>query len=156
MLNSTHIRQPRTSRPLRCALHNLDTLYQGTVHFVPHLHAHARELSAQKDRGVHAPAPDVDAYAGEGVAGALADKQDVADTSAFGIVFSEEAGSSAGGVEEGGLGGCYGSEGLRAGFLDVCGFGGEDGNAEVFAWDGVSNCRYRFIMYMRERSVLET
>jgi hypothetical protein len=74
MLNSAHIRQPRSPRPLRRALHNLDALYQRTVDFVPHFYAHASELASQKDGSVDAAAPDVDAYAGEGVAGSLANE----------------------------------------------------------------------------------
>jgi hypothetical protein len=74
MLNSAHIRQPRSSRSLGCALHNLDALYQRTVDFVPHLHAHAGELAAQQDCSVNTAAADVDAYACERVAGALAHK----------------------------------------------------------------------------------
>jgi hypothetical protein len=137
MLNSAHIRQPRSSRPLGCALHNLDALYQRTVDFVPHLHAHAGKLAAQQNGGVDAAAPDVDTDAREGIAGALAYEEDVADACAFGVVFCEEAGSCAGGVEHSGVGGGYGSEGVGAGFLDVWFCGCEDGDTEVSAWSGI-------------------
>ena len=134
MLDCAHVRQSRTSRPLRRALHNLDALHQRTVDLVPHLHAHAGELAAQQDRRVDAAAPDVDAHAGEGVAGALAHEQDVADARAFGVVFCEEAGSRAGGVEQGGLGSGDGGDGVGAGFLDVALRVGEDGDAELSDW----------------------
>jgi hypothetical protein len=133
MLNSTHIRQSRSSRPLRRALHNLNALHKRTVDLIPHLHAHACQLATEQDCGVDSATPDVDAYAGEGVASALADEQDVADTRAFGVVFCEEAGAGVGGVEEGGLGGCYGCDGVGAGLLNVGCAWGEDGDAEVFA-----------------------
>jgi hypothetical protein len=74
MFDKAHVCQARTSRPLRRALHDLDALHQRTVHLVPHLHAHARELPAEQDRRVDAAAPDVDADACEGVAGALPHK----------------------------------------------------------------------------------
>jgi hypothetical protein len=90
-------------------------------------------LAAEKDGSVDSTTSDVDAHAGEGVAGALADEEDVTDTCAFGVVFCEEAGSGVGGVEERGLGGCYGCDGVGAGFLDVRGAWVEDGDAEVFA-----------------------
>tara|TARA_R110002003_G_scaffold534_6_gene20247 strand:+ start:26987 stop:27352 length:366 start_codon:yes stop_codon:yes gene_type:complete len=121
MFDGAHIRQPRSSRPLRRALHNLDALDHRTVDLVPHLHTHARQLPAQKNRRVHAAPPDVDADAGERIAGALAHEQDVADARAFGVVFCEEAGAGAGGVKERGLGGGYGCDGVGAGFLDVGG-----------------------------------
>ena len=64
----------------------------------------------------------------------MAHEEYVADARAFGVVFCEEAGSCAGGVEEGGLRGGYGCDGVGAGFLDVGGSGCEDGEAEVLAW----------------------
>lgn len=134
MLNSPHVRQSRTSHPPLRALHNLNSLHQRTVDLVPHFDAHARQLAAQQNGGVDAAAPNVDADAGEGVAGALAHEEYVADACAFGVVFCEEAGAGAGWVEEGGLRGGYGLEGFGAGFLDVGGFGAEDGDAVASAW----------------------
>lgn len=119
MLNLPHIRQSRASRPLSRPLHNLDALDKRTVHFIPHLHADTRQLAAQQDRSVDAAPPDVDAHAGEGVAGALPHEQDVADARAFWVVSREEAGASAGGVEDGGLGLSDGCDGFGADFLDV-------------------------------------
>jgi hypothetical protein len=66
----------------------------------------------------------------------LADKEDIAHARAFGVVFCEEAGSCARWIEEGSLGGGYGSEGVGAGFLDVEGCGCEDGDAVLAAWRG--------------------
>jgi hypothetical protein len=58
-------------------------------------------LAAEQDRGVDASPADVYADSSEGIAGSLADEEDVSDASGFGIVFCEEAGSGAGGIEEG-------------------------------------------------------
>lgn len=134
MLHRPHIRQSRSPRALSSTLHNLDALDERTVHFIPHLDADAGQLAAQQDRGVDSAPPDVDAYAGEGIAGALAHEQDIADTSTFRVVFGEEAGAGAGGVEDCGLRGGDGGDGVGAGFFDVesCGF--EDGDAELSAW----------------------
>jgi hypothetical protein len=51
----------------------------------------------------------------------LAYKQNVANTSTFWVVFCEEAGSRAGGVEECGLRNGYGCDRVGAGFLDIAG-----------------------------------
>jgi hypothetical protein len=132
MLDKAHVRQPRTSRPLRRTLHNLDALDQRTVHLVPHLDTHTRELPAQQNRRVDATAPNVDADAREGIAGPLPHEQDVADTRALGILLGEEAGSGGARIEDGFLGGGYGCDGMGAYFLDVGGCGCEDGDAKVF------------------------
>lgn len=134
MLHSAHIRQPRTARALSRPLNNFYALDERAVHFVPHFHAHAGELAAEQDCGVDASAADVDAYAGEGVACAEPHEEDVAYACAFRVVFCEEAGSGAGGVEEGGLRGCDCGDGVGAGFFDVGGCWGEDGDAEMFAF----------------------
>lgn len=131
MLHSPHVRQTRTSRPLRCALHNFYTLDQRTVDLVPHLDTHAGQLATQKDGGIDAAPPYVDAYAGKWVASTLSHEQDVADTGAFRIVFGEEAGTSTCRVEDGGLRGGYGCDGVRACFLDVGGRMCEDGETKV-------------------------
>ena len=78
---------------------------------------------------------DVYTHAGEGVAGALPHEQDVADARGFGVVFCEEAGSGAGGVEKGCLGVGYGCKRVGAGFFDVARCGFEDWDAELVACD---------------------
>jgi hypothetical protein len=67
----------------------------------------------------------------------LADKQDVPNASAFRVVFCEKAGATVARVEEGGLGGRYGGDGVGTGFFDVGCRGGEDGDAKVLTWRGV-------------------
>lgn len=134
MLNRAHIRQSGASGALGRPLNNFYAFDQRTVNLVPHFDAHAGELAAQKNGCVGATAPDVDADAGEGVARALADEQDVADACAFRVVFCEEAGAGAGGVEHADLRGGYGGDGVRAGFLDVAGGWLEDWDAELVTW----------------------
>jgi hypothetical protein len=51
----------------------------------------------------------------------LAHKQNVANTGTFRVVFCEEAGSRAGGVEERGLRSGYSCDGVGAGFFDIAG-----------------------------------
>lgn len=133
MLNRAHIRESGSSGALSRTLYNFYAFNQRTVNLVPHLHTHTRELAAEEDSGVGAAAPDVDADAGEGVAGALADEQNIADAGAFWVVFCEEAGAGAGGVEGADLGGCDGGNGVRAGFLDVAGRLLKDWDAELVA-----------------------
>lgn len=135
MLDSPHVCQPRSSRPLSRALHNFNTLHQWTVDLIPHLDAHTCQLATKQDCCVDAAPPDVDTHACKWVAGSLTDEQDVSHTSAFWVIFGEETGSSAAWVEESGLGGGHSSDGVGAGFLDVKGCGLEDGYAEAMAWN---------------------
>ena len=108
VLDSPHVRQPGASCPLGRPLHNLYAFYQWAVDLVPHLHADTGKLAAQEDSSVGTATADVDAYASEGIAGALAHKQDVADSRAFWVVLCEKAGSCSGGVEEADLRGVHG------------------------------------------------
>ena len=118
MLLLPHIRQPRPPRLPLCPLHHLHTLHQRRVNLVPHLDADAGQLAAEQDGGVDASPPDVDADAGEGLARALADEEDVADAGALRVRAVEEAGAGAGGVVQGELGCGEGGDGVRAGFFD--------------------------------------
>jgi len=119
-----HVIKSRSPSPLRLPLHNLNTLHIRRVNLVAHLHAHARQIVAQQDGRVDFGVAllDVQAHAGEGVAGFLAHEQDVADAGAVDVLLAEEAGAGAGGVEGGDLGGgdgCYGVGAVFAGGLDL-------------------------------------
>lgn len=118
MLLLPHISQPRPPRLPLCPLHHLHALHQRRVHLIPHLDADAGQLAAEQDGGVDASPPDVDADAGEGLAGALADEEDVADAGALRVRAVEEAGAGAGGVVKGELGCGEGGDGVGAGFFD--------------------------------------
>jgi len=118
MLRLPHIRQPGSPGPLLCSLHHLDALDEGTIDLVPDLDTHAGKLTTQQDRRIDAPAADVEAHAGKGLASALPHEENIADASTFRIRFGEETGALALGVEKRDLGCCHGGDGVRAGLLD--------------------------------------
>lgn len=120
MLRLPQIIQPRPPRPLRRSFNNLNTPYLGTVDLNPHLHADCQDAVAKQDGGVGAAAADVEADAGEGVAGCEGCEEDVADAGSVGVGAGEEAGAGAGGVE-----------GCDVGFVD-----GGDGEGVVVACGG--------------------
>ncbi len=135
MLDMPHIREPRPARALGRTLHHLNPLDERRVHFIPHLDTHARQLAAQENRSVHSTPPDVDAYAGEWIAGALAHKQDVAQLCGLGVLLVEQACAGAGGVELGECVGCDGGDGVGACLLD-CWSGRDDSETVGFVWKG--------------------
>ena len=111
MLRLPQIIQPCPPRPLNRTLHNLNTPHLGAVDLDPHLHADGQEAVAEQDGGVRAAAADVEADAGEGVAGREGCEEDVADAGDVGVGAGEEAGAGAGGVEGGDVGFVDGGDG---------------------------------------------
>jgi hypothetical protein len=119
-----HVVEPGPSRSLGLPLHHLNPLHVWRVDLVAHLDAHARQVVAQQDGRIdfRVALLDVEAHAGEGVAGLLAHEKDVADAGAVDVVFAEETGAGAGGIESSDLCGCdcsYGIGTAFAGGLDL-------------------------------------
>ena len=84
---------------------------------------------------------DVEAHAGERIAGLLAHEQDVADAGAVDVVWAEEAGAGASGIEDGQLrggDGCYGVRAVFASGLDLR-RKGDFAQAGFEAWVGGSD-----------------
>ena len=106
--------RPRPPHPLQRSLHNLHPKHIRTIYFHPQLRTHPRQLIPQQNTAVHAPPPDIHAYARERVAGAKAHEQDVADFGGIGVCAGEKASAGGGGVEGEELGGLEGEEGGRA------------------------------------------
>lgn len=104
-----HIVQLRSPRPparLRLSLHHLNPLHVRTVDLEPHLHTNACELVSEKhgpvDRGMSLADDEHDA--GEGIAVALSNEEDVTRLYALRVSRGEEAGTYASGVEDLNLG----------------------------------------------------
>jgi hypothetical protein len=119
-----HVIKSGPPRSLGLPLHHLDSLYVWRIDLVAHLDAHARQVVAQQDGRVdfRVALLDVEAHAGEGVAGLLAHEEDVADAGAVDVVFAEETSAGTGGIQGSDLGGgdcSYGVGAAFAGGLDL-------------------------------------
>lgn len=142
MLRLAHVIESSSPRALRLALHDFNTLDIRAVDLVPHLDTDAGHLVAEEDRRVDfgVALADVEADAGERVAGLLAHEQDVADAGAVGVCGVEKTSTSAGGIEGFDLRGGQGADGVgalfaRGGFLRS---DGDFAHAFLEAWVGVS------------------